>query len=734
VQAANYMLNNTEIDRKYFSDYGAGLTRLDGAYFLVPVYHAIMGKKLPAELAKASSPAAMASLIGANPFADTNDPFALMARDLGLMSGEGNNMFNPGDPLSRQHMTAMFMNLCEAAGINYNKADVSHIRFADQEAIAGWALGHVQRAYHLGLISGTSAASPPSFSPNNPITREQAFTMFWNMFMSKEKMEKGFTRGGVIGAPQLLYSGVGKAASDGDGYWAAPAIADFDRNGNIDIVYTAYSIYRVDAKTGTVKWEVPSGYDMRNKAGKKPVGVSFADVIIADIDGCGEPEIITGHRVFFDANGNELPLTQHRGFLAVYDKNGNFKWTKDLPRRLCSVAVADLDGNGRLSVVVGVDGESIGGRNLDVIHVFNHDGSVRPGWPQLNVGTDARSSSDRGTTGYIFGLQNNSIAVGDIDGSGFDSIIVPTDQCHIPAFDRAGRLLMANPVFAHSSGALRTWGRVGTWWDYTYEKKVENEGFGFGNQVWSSTGGPNGTGGMVRIPWEDVPLEERLYATFSNSRAIVADVDGSGIGRVVVVGLMQDAMYKFPDLPPFESLFILNGDRTRFKTDKYDWETVPKSAGPILAEDYMKIIGAQLMPTVADLNGNGVNDILYNSASGKVMCHSLDKQFQWSHWINDRDGHTIEFASPVVAYDLNKNGFKDIIFATNTPFASDKAGRLMILDYKGDRLQTVDLPPVTLGGAVTNGVVARPIVTEIDGVVYIILSTHRTGLAVYRMP
>jgi hypothetical protein len=506
----------------------------------------------------------------------------------------------------------------------------------------------------------------------------------------------------------------------------------------MDVVYTNYSIYCVDLLTGAIKWEVPSGFDMRNKTGRRPVGFSNADVIVMDIDGCGYPEIITGHNMLRDRSGNVLPTAQRRGFLAVYDRNGNFKWFKELSRPVNSVAVADFDGNGRFSVIAGLSGEarfssSTGqGVNIDAVHVFNHDGSVRPGWPQLSNANYAGNSANRrdnpATASYIYGLQNNTIGVGVIDGSGRPSVIVPTDLQHLPAFDRSGRPIRASSVF----DGVRPWGRIGTWLDYDFEKRVVNEGFSFHNERWSRE-----ANSMVALPWDQIPIEERLWVNFSNSRAVIADVDGDGRNEIVLVGRVHDAADPPPAQPVMNALFIFNGDRSRFKKGDYDWETVPTDAGPVLLHDWQEIIAPQLMPVVDDVNNDGTNEIIFNTAAGKVMCYSLDKKFAWSHWINNRDNYTIEYAAPPVTYDLNKNGFKDIIFATNTPYKNDKTGRLIILDYKGDVLQRVTLPAAIPSGpsdTVTNGVLARPVVTEVGGRIYIVLNTHKNGLTVYRMP
>ena len=526
--------------------------------------------------------------------------------------------------------------------------------------------------------------------------------------------------------PKLVYSGIGKHPKGNidEAYFSSPVVIDIDKDGKPEIIFTNYSTYCVDAKTGAIKWQAPSGYGKNAAAGTKPLGRSFSDVIVMDIDGDGELEIITGHSVMYDEKGNALSQNQYKGILSVYDKNGSLKpgWPKNLPRTINSVAVHDLNGNGKLEIVVGLVGETA----ADIIWAFDSKGNVLDGWPQLNASSNANTNTNRNdNTGYLYGLQNNTIAIGDIDGSGKPSIIVPTDLVHISAFDASGKLKKANPIFGG-----RSWGRIGVWEDYEYEKKVENEGFGFRNQVWSAE-----ANGMIRVPWKDVPTAKRNYANFMNNSALITDVDGDGINEIVVIGTIYDAAFPYPELPLYEVPFIFNGDRTRFNKNGFDWTTVPKNAAPILTNDYRETILSQIAPSVADLDGNGVKDILWNSMSGKVMCYSLDKKSSWSFWVNDKDEHTMEFASPLAIADINGDGFKEVIFGTNTPYDSKRNGRLIVLGFNGKKIIDIELPKA-IGSDMTNGVVARPVIADLDGdgKPYIILNTYLSGLTVYKMP
>jgi hypothetical protein len=69
-----------------------------------------------------------------------------------------------------------------------------------------------------------------------------------------------------------------------------------------------------------------------------------------------------------------------------------------------SPACADLDGDGFLEVVIGVDSHlepSLGSQDGGALYVYRHDGVVKPGWPQ-----------------YVNQVIWSSVALGDLDGDG----------------------------------------------------------------------------------------------------------------------------------------------------------------------------------------------------------------------------------------------------------------------------------------------------------------------------
>ncbi len=59
--------------------------------------------------------------------------------------------------------------------------------------------------------------------------------------------------------------------------------------------------------------------------------------------------------------------------------------------------------------------------------VFEHNGSLRPGWPQLT-----------NDSGYAYGVFNDTAALGDLDGDGLGEIVVPSDVHYVCAYEADG--------------------------------------------------------------------------------------------------------------------------------------------------------------------------------------------------------------------------------------------------------------------------------------------------------
>ncbi len=474
-----------------------------------------------------------------------------------------------------------------------------------------------------------------------------------------------------------------------EGWYSKPAIADLNGDGKLEILAAAYSIVNVDADSGKLNWRVGSGFDRSNTVDESYVGRTWADLIVEDIDGDGQKEIVSGHG---------------GGVLSVYDNKGYFKpgWPQTpVAKEIKSLKLADLDQNGSKSILVGVSADS--GVNT---YVFNAQGKLRKGWPQLEPEFDGTINTRKTYTGFAWGIFNNNLSTGDINGDGYPEIIVPSDVPFICAYDRNGELLPANPRYGG-----RTWGQVGFWQDVEKENRVENEGWG--NPVKYSD------------PWQ----EKNIFG-FAHNASVVDDVNNDGINEVIVTGYIADTVVGSAESLS-TGLLILNGDRTRFKRGEYNWEEIPFTDPP-LSEDYYLIESVMPNPVVTDLDGDGLKEILFSSFDGKVNCFWLDKEQKHSWPFDVQNGDGFEFSSTPEVIDLDGDGFKEVIFATWTEKEAARDGRLVILNYKGELLKEAELPKAK-GTELSNGALAAPLVYDLDnnGSYEIILNTVYSGLVVY---
>ena len=163
------------------------------------------------------------------------------------------------------------------------------------------------------------------------------------------------------------------------GWYSSPAVADLDGDGTMEVLAGAYTLFALNGEDGSVQWSVDT-----------PGGRIWPGVVVADIDADADLEVV---------------IAQGSGYLYVFDHAGNTVWSRrPTTSELRGLSVYDLDGDGTLELVVT---GAVGSRTNT--WVYEHDGSLRPGWPQL--------SND---SGYAYGVFNDNAASAvkrDLDGS-----------------------------------------------------------------------------------------------------------------------------------------------------------------------------------------------------------------------------------------------------------------------------------------------------------------------------
>ncbi len=460
------------------------------------------------------------------------------------------------------------------------------------------------------------------------------------------------------------------------GWYSSPAVGDIDVDGEAEVIASSYSIFSLDGTTGALEWRIASGHD-RSETGAGNVGRTWPSIVLADVDQDGSQEIVTAHS---------------GGWVAVYNGQGHFEpgWpNQPISNELRGVLVDDLDHNSDLEIIAtGALGSETN------TWVYEHMGALRPGWPQL--------SSDGG---YAWGVYNNNAAAGDLDGDGTDEIIVPSDVHYINAYNPDGSLIAANTIYGD-----KNWGEVGIW----ESPGIELRGWGACNGV----------------------RAESYRTNFADGPADIADVNGDGVMEVIVTGNVYDCHAGYPP-SQYTGVYIFNADRSRFTSGGYDWRTGPVDTGVPISESYNTIETAQSNPAVADLDGDGKQEILFASYDGRLHAYWLDKSEHgdWPFSVYQAADGYLSFASEPAVADLDADGHAEVIFTSWTQKGSNHTGKLYILDYQGNPLHSVDLPPA-FGGYDWNGALAAPTLANIDSDpdLEVVVNTAHSGVVAYDLP
>ena len=459
------------------------------------------------------------------------------------------------------------------------------------------------------------------------------------------------------------------------GWYSSPAVADLDGDGHPEVVASAYSVVELDGATGALEWRVASGHD-RSEPMAANVGRTWPGIVIADVDGDGEPEIVTAHG---------------GGWVSVYRPDGYFEpgWPRQpVTSELRSLAVADLDHDGTMEIAVGA-------ARSDPVNtwVLEPDGSTRAGWPQLSGGP-----------GYAEGVYNDDLALADLDGDADLELVVPSDVNYVCSYQPDGSQRVANPVYGG-----RTWCEVGAWESYV----TELTGYGLCNGV----------------------RAESYRTNFALGPATVADLDGDGSPEVAVTGRTYDCTGGETD--EYTGVYLFRGDRSRYATASHDWTTVPVDLGAPLSLDYQVIENPAFNPVVADLDGDGEREILFSDFSGRVHAFWLDKtehgSWPFRVW-TPATGHYVYASEPVVA-DLDGDGSAEVLFTTWTEKGSNAGGSLYLVDSTGALLHQVPLPAAPVATD-WNGALAAPTLADVDGDpdLEVVVQTAFSGVVAYDLP
>ncbi len=442
-------------------------------------------------------------------------------------------------------------------------------------------------------------------------------------------------------------------------------------------------------------------------------GRVYAPGAVADLDGDGRMEIVVG--------GNE-------GTVAAYElRGGRLQLEPGWPASTCSggqcpeargLAAADLDGDGRTEVVVTTTNTSPTGAQVFVFgargSLYRPKGAPATAWPRYNRLRGAGNDADfngAGNRGY--GAYGENVGIGNLDDDAQLEIVVTFDNHQINVFNHDGTSVLASPWFrnreSQHAGRRLGWGQFIRWLDPAVEARHYHEHAG---------------------PWPDV--RKTMWLQWTDSPPSIGDLDGDG--RNEVIGL-PNAEQKEPYETQAYAFMVLDGaygDGSRSARRHPGFTTLPRSGKPAVrpSGDWYPPSGIPA-PTLVDISGDRRPEIVASVPDGFVYAVSPTGKRLWR--FDYARGAPKTFASEVVAADLNRDGKPELVFGTYA--LAPGSGRLVVLSAAGKRLHDIRLPRQGKDGNGI-GVPAAPSIGDLDGdgTLEIVLSTFDHGLDVFHVP
>jgi VCBS repeat protein/FG-GAP repeat protein len=493
-------------------------------------------------------------------------------------------------------------------------------------------------------------------------------------------------RGAPVAAPKFVRT----IATGETGWFSSPGLVDLNGDGRLEIVAPFSSTFVFDARGRLLG------------KGTATKGRVYAPGVVVDVDGDKVPEIVVG--------GNE-------GTVAAYElRGGRLQLERGWPASTCSggqcpeargMAAADLDGDGRIEVVVTTTNTSSTGSQ---VFVFEPDGSTAPGWPRYDRSTDAVFNG-AGNRGY--GAYGENVGIGNLDDDPQLEIVVTFDNHQINLFNHDGTSVLAAPWYTNResryTGRRLGWGQFIRWLNPTVEDDHYHRHAG---------------------PWPDV--RKTMWLQWTASPPSVADLDGDGRNEVIGV---PNAELKEPYETQAYAFMVLDGAQAggaRSARRHKGFVRLPLSAKPAVRPngDWYPPSGIPA-PAVVDIAGDRRPEIVASVPDGFVYAISPTGRRLWRY--DYARGVAKTFASEVVAADLNRDGRPELVLGTYA--SAPGSGRLVVLSAAGKRLFDVRLPHQRNDGNGV-GVPAAPSIGDLDGdgQLEIVLTTFDHGIDVFRIP
>ncbi len=453
-------------------------------------------------------------------------------------------------------------------------------------------------------------------------------------------------------------------------WYASPAVADLDKDGKAEVIWTDYRIVVVNGEDGTDQWVV------NNPGG----GRGWPSVAVGDVDNNGSLEIITGHG---------------SGYLSVMNANGTTFGTfpkQAQTNELRSLAVRDVENDGDLEILICAT------RSNDQWFLYDHDGVVRSGWP--------RHSPDSDSNGYAAGCYNENVGLADLDGDGRAEMIGPNDTHYVVGFNDDGTPLRANAIYGQIGGQNKVWARVG----FHYEHAVDLQGYA-------------NCGTQHRPNFAD---SAPSFADVNNDGVLEIIIVGNtyNCGTSPYTSLFHTPYILNVDRTrwagngfDWTNLPLPEANADPLSEDYNQIETVMPN--PVVVD--------------LDNDGfHEILYSSYDGRLHAVWLDKTEHG-NFPYNIKKGNESFIRFSSEPAVADLDNDGQAEVIVTTWTEKGSNAAGQLLILSSAGNLLHAVDLPRSAQNwdGAMAAPTIAN---IDADADFEVVIGTANTGLVAYDLP